>query len=84
MWSVAQAEAFGAALRRLREDRHLTQEGVAHLAGITKNQVQLLESGRGSGRKDSTSPSNPRLSTVAGLATALGLTISDLLAQAGL
>lgn len=84
MWTNDDAERFGATLRRLRGERDLTQEGLAHRAEITKNQVQLLEAGRGSGRKDSVSPATPRIKTLAGLASALDLSISDLLAESGL
>lgn len=83
-WSEASAKQFGVALRRLRVERGLSQEALAFRAGVTKNQVQLIESGRSSGRKDSTGPSNPRLSTLAGLAEVLGLKVSDMLAEAGL
>lgn len=83
-WSEASARQFGAALRRLREERGLSQETLAFRAGVTKNQVQLIEAGRSSGRKDATGPSNPRLSTLAGLAEVMGLSVSALLAEAGL
>jgi len=84
VWTVADAKAFGAALRRLRQECGLTQETLAFTAGVTKNQIQLLEAGRASGRKDSDRPSNPRLSTLTGLAKVLGVKVSDLLAQANL
>lgn len=71
-------------LRRLREERGLSQESLAFQAGITKNQVQLIEAGRSSGRKDSLGPSNPRLSTLAGLADVLGIRVSELLGHADL
>lgn len=83
-WSEANAKQFGVALRRLREERGLSQETLAFRAGVTKNQVQLIEAGRSSGRKDATGPSNPRLSTLAGLADVMGLSISALLHEAGL
>lgn len=84
--SITQEEAqrLGAALRKLRHDQGLSQERLAFTAGLTKNQVQLIEAGRGSGRRESSGPSNPRLSTLIGLADALGLTASDLLKTAGL
>ncbi|WP_340696867.1 helix-turn-helix transcriptional regulator [Cellulosimicrobium funkei] len=83
-WDEPTARALGATLRRLRTERELSQETLAFRAGVTKNQVQLLEAGRSSGRKDSVGPSNPRLSTLAGLADALGVPVSGLLAEAGL
>lgn len=69
-------------MRRLRRERKLSQESLAFQSGITKNQVQLIEAGKASGRADTTSPSNPRLSTLAGLADTLGVNISELLKQA--
>jgi transcriptional regulator with XRE-family HTH domain len=83
-WSEASARRFGASLRRLREERGLSQETLAFRAGITKNQVQLIEAGRASGRREAVGPSNPRLSTLSGLAEVLELPVSVLLAEAGL
>lgn len=83
-WGEADARRFGAALRRLRAERGLSQETLAFRAGVTKNQVQLIEAGRSSGRKDADGPSNPRLSTLAGLADVLGMSVSALLAEAEL
>lgn len=79
-----EAQRLGAALRELRQDQGLSQERLAFTAGLTKNQLQLIEAGRGSGRRDSTGPSNPRLSTLVGLADVLGVKASDLLKTAGL
>lgn len=83
-WSETEAQRLGAALRRLREERRLSQETLAFRAGITKNQVQLIEAGRSSGRKDATGPSNPRLRTLSGLAEAMGMPTSEFLAAADL
>lgn len=83
-WTDESARQFGATLRRLRQERGLSQETLAFQAGITKNQVQLIEAGRASGRKDATGPANPRLSTLAGLAGALHLSTAELMSQAGL
>lgn len=83
-WSEDQARRLGNALRQLREDHGLSQETLAFRAGITKNQVQLIEAGRSSGRKDAPGPSNPQLSTLTGLADVLGLKVSELLDRAGL
>lgn len=78
-WDNASAKRLGDALRELRTRRGLTQEALAYQAGITKNQVQLIESGQSSGRKDATGPSNPRISTLAGLAEVLEIRVSELL-----
>ena len=56
---------FGASLRRLREAAGLTQEQLAHRAGLTPNAISALE--RGERRR-------PYAHTVRALATALGLT----------
>ncbi len=55
---------FGALLRRHRVARTLTQEGLAELAGMSAAAIAALEAGR---RRA------PRLSTIANLAGALGL-----------
>lgn len=83
-WTDEKAKRLGAALLRLREERGITQEKLAYSAGMTKNQYQLVEGGRASGRKDLVGPSNPRLSTLAGLAWALEVSISNLLKEAEL
>ena len=83
-WNDADALRLGKALRRLRRGSGLSQESLAFLAGVTKNQVQLLEYGRGSGRADDTSHSNPRLSTLVGIAEVLQMPVSELLREAEL
>lgn len=44
----------------------------------------LIESGRASGRKDAAGPSNPRMSTLVGLASVLSVSVSDMLESADL
>lgn len=83
-WSEPSAKQLGATLRRLRQKQGLSQESLAFRAGITKNQLQLIEGGRASGRRDSDGPSNPRLSTLVGLAEVLDRPVSTILADAGL
>jgi transcriptional regulator with XRE-family HTH domain len=75
---------LGASIRRLRSDRQLSQESLAYQAGITKNQLQLIEAGLASGKRDESGPSNPRMSTLSGLAMVLGLSLADLMAGAEL
>ncbi|MFB7251215.1 helix-turn-helix domain-containing protein [Microbacterium sp. NPDC056234] len=83
-WDETRAKQFGATLRRLREERGLSQESLAFRAGVTKNQLQLIEYGKSSGRRDAEGPSNPQLSTLIGFADILELSVSDLLAEAEL
>ncbi|MPT14551.1 MAG: XRE family transcriptional regulator [Microbacterium sp.] len=78
-WDDEGAKRLGQTLRRLRSDRGLSQESLAFQAGITKNQLQLLEAGRASGRKGETGPSNPRMSTLTGLASVLNVTVAGLM-----
>ncbi|ANG84644.1 helix-turn-helix domain-containing protein [Microbacterium aurantiacum] len=84
MWTDANARELGATLRRLRHAKGLSQEALAHRAGITKNQLQLLEAGRSSGRKAETGPSNPRMTTLSGLASVLDVPISQILVESNL
>lgn len=76
------ARAFGKRVQVLRRAAHLSQEGLAYRAGITKNQVQLIEAGRGSAR-EAGPISNPRMKTLFGLASALGVSPQELLATLG-
>jgi len=84
MWDDKSARQLGATLRRLRNARELSQESLAYQAGITKNQLQLIEAGRASGRKEEVGPSNPRMATLSGLASVLGVSVADVCADAGL
>lgn len=77
-WDEAASRRFGETVRALRTERGLSQEALAWRAGITKNQVQLIEAGRGSAR-DRVTPSNPRMTTVSGIASALQVPVTDLL-----
>lgn len=63
------AQRLGALLSALRQERGLSQEDVAHAAGMSRNHLQLLEAGLSN--RDGT-PANPRLSTLISLAAALG------------
>ena len=64
--------------------RGLSQESLAYQAGITKNQLQLIEAGRSTGRKDGAGPSNPRMATLSGLAAVLEVSVAGLMADAEL
>ncbi|MFJ2543033.1 helix-turn-helix domain-containing protein [Microbacterium sp. NPDC087589] len=84
MWNEERAARLGVTLRRLRNARGLSQETLAYQAGITKNQLQLIESGRASGRKEDVGPSNPRMATLTGLASVLNVTVAQLFVEADL
>lgn len=84
VWDAESASRLGGALRQLRNTRGLSQESLAYQAGITKNQLQLIEAGRASGRKGEAGPSNPRMATLSGLAGVLGLSVAELFANAEL
>ncbi|MFT0846604.1 helix-turn-helix transcriptional regulator [Actinomycetaceae bacterium L2_0104] len=79
-WDAGTAREFGDNIRTLRRAANLSQEALAHLAGITKNQVQLIEAGRGTGRENGPI-SNPRMKTLFGLASALETSPAALLAR---
>ena len=77
-WDRESAQRFGEYVRVHRRAAHLSQEALAYRAGITKNQVQLIEAGRGSARE--LGPiSNPRMKTLFGLSDALEVTPADIL-----
>jgi DNA-binding XRE family transcriptional regulator len=59
--------ALGAAIRQLRDKRGVTQEDLAHDAGVTTGTLSLIERGK----------SNPAWGTVKSIATALGLSVAD-------
>lgn len=63
---------LGNAIRQLREKRGLTQEAVAHEAGVTASTYGLIERGQ----------SNPTWATVRDIAEALGVTIADIATRA--
>lgn len=76
--STAWAEYAADLGRRLQDARHhlnLTQEQVASASGISTFTYQKLENGE----SNPGTPANPRLHTIASLATVLELDISDLL-----
>ena len=63
---------LAAALRRLREEHGLSQEAVAHRAGITTNAYSRIELGQ----------ANPTWTTVLRIAGALEMTIAQLALRA--
>lgn len=60
--------ALGKAIRQLREDRGVSQEALAHAAGVTSGTLSLIERGL----------SNPTWGTTKGIAAALDVSIADL------
>ncbi len=64
-------QAFGLVLRDLRKQRQLSQEELAHEAGVERNYISLLELGRNSAS----------VKTVFKLAPILGVTVSELFRQ---
>lgn len=71
--AAPEAEVFGKTLRRIREAREpkLTQEALAHQAGLTTNYLSDIERG----------VKVPSLTTILQLAHALGVLPGDLLAD---
>lgn len=71
--AAPEAEIFGKTLRAIREAREpkLTQEALAHRAGLTTNYLSDVERGR----------KVPSLTTILQLALALGCSPADLLAE---
>lgn len=73
----ALARGLGVEVQRLRLEAKLSQEELAQAIGISKNHLQLLESGLSDRKKKS--PANPRLSTLAALSRELGVELPELL-----
>ncbi|MFJ4175262.1 helix-turn-helix domain-containing protein [Microbacterium sp. NPDC089696] len=85
MWGPEAAERFGGVVRALRKESGLTQEMLAARVGITKNQLQLIEAGRSASSKNTEAgPSNPRMTTVVGIASAFDLSVEQLMAESRL
>jgi transcriptional regulator with XRE-family HTH domain len=64
--------ALGKAIRQLRTEREMTQEALAHAAGITVGHLSTIERGH----------SNPTWATVRSVAEALRTSISDVASRA--
>ena len=63
--------ALGLVLKNLRKERQLSQEKLAHEAGLERNYISLLELGRNSAS----------IKTLFKLAPVLDLTVTELLSQ---
>ena len=68
------ASQLGHELQRRRLEAKLSQEDLAHLAGVTRNYYQLLEKGRVA----SGAAANPSIKVVVRLAANLGVSVDDL------
>lgn len=73
------ARELGLELQRRRAAANLSQEALAHQAGMTRTHYQQIE--RGSWKPGQ--PANPSLKALAGLAIVLGVEIGDLLPSVG-
>lgn len=69
------AVALGTRMKELRQAAGLTQEKLAHRAGISRNHVQLIE--KGLSDRSNPSPWNPHLSTLVALCEALGVSVTQ-------
>jgi len=68
---------LGVRLNRERHRANLSQERLAHMAGLTRHHYQQLEKGESRPRR----PANPSLRHVMTLAQALGVGLMELLPQ---
>jgi len=69
-----QAAPIGPQLRKLREQKQLTQQALAVAAGVSVSLVTQIEQGR---------TGDPRLSTLRALAGALGVSLDELAGKEG-
>lgn len=60
--------ALGKAIRQLRTERGMTQEALAHAAGVTVSHLSIIERGH----------SNPTWATIKAIAMALGTSMVEL------
>lgn len=72
---VAYARALGLHFQRLRAAAGLSQEEVAHRAGMSRNYYQLLE--QGLSNRERASPANPTVVMLLALADAFGVDVAD-------
>ena len=72
MQKVEMANAFGVVLKRHRRAKKLSQEALSEKAGLHPTHVSLIERFQ----------RNPSLNVAASLAKALGLALSEMIAEA--
>ena len=70
----ARARRIGVRLQQARQVKGLSQEAVAHAAGISTYTYQKFEKGESKPR----APMNPRLTTLLALCDALSITVAEL------
>ena len=75
------ARFFGAKVRELRQERGMTQERLAELTGLSRNQIQNIEHSRNnkSDERGKKGRANPRLDTIWKIAYALQVDAIDLI-----
>lgn len=73
------ARDLGLRLRRAREDAGLSQEQVAHTAGISRNHLQVIEQGLSD--RASRNPFNPHLSVLLNLCQALQIDVLTVMSE---
>lgn len=81
MWGPEAAQRLGAVVRARRRELGLTQEALALQVGITKNQLQLIEVGRSASSRETSGPSNPRMTTLAGIAATLDISVAQMMTE---
>lgn len=74
---MAYSRALGLHLQRLRARAGLSQEAVAHRAGMSRNYYQLLEQGLSNRERES--PANPTLVMLLALAAAFDVELADVI-----
>jgi transcriptional regulator with XRE-family HTH domain len=72
---------IGAALKRLREARGLTQTELAVRAGLSQGYIAKLEPPNRPGQHKASHQTNPSLTVLTQLATGLGITVEHLLRE---
>jgi transcriptional regulator with XRE-family HTH domain len=75
------AREFGAQVRALRQERGMTQERLAELTGMSRNQIQNIEHSRNNKIDEfgQHGRANPTLDTIWSLAYALDVDVTELL-----
>jgi transcriptional regulator with XRE-family HTH domain len=79
---AAVAAQLGEKVRTRREQLGMTQEKLAEVAGVHRNQIQNIEHSRNNAKDPRTrrpGPANPRLDTVFAIANALQVEVSVLI-----